>query len=344
MKKILIFIDGLPFYHHEICNSILHGKTRKLKTGLGFSSNQHCLLLGGLNPDQVGFFTDWTLKQNDKNVGFYINHNNLIGYGLNKIAGKIIGYTHSIPIGLHNYFYQKNIYPLKSKKSLVNFNPIFKEFDFFIDNEVESILRNKTLLHERTIFVINKVDSNGHYIGPKNPYYLEYLKNLLKDLKVVIEKNKATYLLFSDHGMSNNPKPFNINMEKLFGKQGKSSYFYFIDSTSIKLWTSKEQLKNKIKNYFESIPEGVLLSEKNRIEYGVQSKNFGDLIFILKNDWYFKNTYFGRGWKSQTFGMHGNWPEHDEQNAIIIDNFTNGKEEIKSDCFYNKVMLEFLKK
>lgn len=344
MRKIIIFIDGLPYYHKNICEEILNAKSRELKTGLGFSSNQHCLLLKGKTPDEVNFFTDWTLNRNINKTGYYLNHNNVIGYVLNKALGKIQGYTHSIPIGLHKCFQQSNIYPLKNKSSITNYNEEFKKFDFFIDDEVEELFKSKSILKQDSILVINKIDHNGHYLGPRSKKYLESLIDLLQNLKLLIQRNGGTYILFSDHGMSDKPKPFKINLEKEFGQQGNSRYFYFIDSTSIKIWVFENKLKTKIKEYLENIKEGILLNEDNRKEYGVVNKDFGDLIFILKNDWYFKNTYFGRGWKSKTLGMHGNWPKHKQQSGIVISDYEDNKESIDSSDFYTQIMQQFLGK
>ena len=65
-------------------------------SSLGFSSNQHCYLLGGKSPDDADFFTDWTLDYTALTVSNYLAHKNVLGYLLNKILGKLKGYTHAI--------------------------------------------------------------------------------------------------------------------------------------------------------------------------------------------------------------------------------------------------------
>ena len=55
MKKIILFLDGFPFYHGDQIANVLDMEVAALVPGLGFSSNQHCYLLGGKSPDDAGF-------------------------------------------------------------------------------------------------------------------------------------------------------------------------------------------------------------------------------------------------------------------------------------------------
>ena len=339
--KILIFVDGLPYYKSQIFKDYLNSPVRCLEVGLGFSSNMHCLLLSGKSPDKMGFFTDWTISDN-KISKRYLTHKNTFGYVVNKLVGRLRGYSHAIPLGLRNKFQNTGVYPLKNKKSLCDLNDTFKDWDFYIDDEVTVFLREQNDILKNTILVINHIDTLGHYQGTDSSVYENSCRSLFSLLKDRIEY-KYDYLLFSDHGMSRNPKGISIVLEDYVGRQSSETYFYFIDSTSIKVWSQNEEIKDKVKLVLGSIKEGILLSNEQRKKYGVESHSFGDVIFILKNEYYFKDNYFGRSFISKTKGMHGNWPEHPEQCGVVISNqMTSNHESVHFSDFYTKFLLPFI--
>lgn len=342
MAKVICFVDGLPFYHKGSIDSGLNLSSGAIVPGLGFSSNQHCYLLGGKSPDDMGFFTDWTKVENTRGSRFYLNHKYTSAYLANKVFGKIFGYGHSIPIGLHSVFVNNSVYPLKNIETLSSFNSLFEDWDFFIDDLAIEYL-DKRRIRNNSFLVINSIDKYGHYSGPKSATYMEELNNILTKLRYLTETEEVELLLFSDHGMSNNPKPVDLYLEDSFGRQGKNSYFYFIDSTTLKVWCSDKSLLKSISDHLAKLHYGVLLSEEDRCSHGIINENFGDLIFVLKNDWYFRDQYFGKGWKSKTKGMHGNWPDHIEQLGMYAMKGFEG-EEVKTKDFYRKILMPFLTK
>ena len=202
-----------------------------LVPGLGFSSNQHCYLLGGKSPDDAGFFTDWTLRFPVPRSSSYVAHKNVLGYVLNKIVGRIKGYTHAIPLGLHHVFCNDNIYPLKSIKSLVDFNTDFQGWKMYIDDEAFEFI-DGSRVENKTFLVINSIDGKGHYSGTTSEDYLQHMNEVLRKLRYLAKAKDVDLLIFSDHGMSVAPKPYNLYLEDYFGRQGSQSYYYFVDSTT----------------------------------------------------------------------------------------------------------------
>ena len=308
--------------------------------GLGFSSNQHCYLLGGKSPDDADFFTDWTLDYTALTVSNYLAHKNVLGYLLNKILGKLKGYTHAIPLGLHRVFKNKNIYPLKSIESLVAFNPDFDGWKMYVDDKAMEFLDEKRS-NDKSFLVINSIDGKGHYSGTQSEDYLQHMTTVVEKMKYLAKAKDLDLLIFSDHGMSISPEPYNLYLEDYFGRQGPQSYFYFVDSTTLKAWVSCPKIKDRMVEFLNSTGRGVVLSEDDRERYGVKNLDFGDIIFVLFNEYYFLNQYFGRGWKSVTRGMHGNWPEHEEQHGIYA---LKGEKIKKCDTsdFYADVLKPFL--
>lgn len=339
--KILIFVDGLPYHKKEIFKDYLSSTVRCLEVGLGFSSNMHCVLLAGKSPDEMGFFTDWTIT--DYTVGRrYLTHRNTFGYVVNKLVGRLRGYSHSIPLGLGNKFMNTGVYPLKNKKSLCDLNVCFEDWDFYIDDEASVFLKEQTDIVKNTVLVLNHIDTLGHYQGTDSLVYENACQSLFSLIKERIE-DKYEYLLFSDHGMSRNPKGVSLVLEDYVGRQSSETYFYFIDSTSIKVWSKNEEIKDKLKLFLGSMKEGVLLSNEQRKKYGVECHSFGDIIFILKNEFYFKDNYFGRSFISKTKGMHGNWPDHPEQCGVVISNqISNSHESIHFRDFHTNFLVPFI--
>lgn len=340
MKKVILFLDGFPFYHGNQIADVLDMEVAALVPGLGFSSNQHCYLLGGKSPDDAGFFTDWTLRVPVPRSSRYVGHKNVLGYVLNKILGRLRGYTHAIPLGLHHAFINENIYPLKSTKSLVDFNSDFEGWAMYIDDEAFEFLEGSRV-ENKTFLVINSIDGKGHYSGTKSEDYSQHMNEVLRKVRYLSKANDVDLLIFSDHGMSVSPKPYNLYLEDYFGRQGSQSYFYFVDSTTLKLWIFSPKLKESIREFLESTDRGVVLSESDREKFGVSNREFGDIIFVLHNDFYFLNQYFGRGWKSVTKGMHGNWPDHKEQHGIYA---LKSKEinQLDTSNFYTDILKPFL--
>lgn len=318
-NKLLIFVDALPFEKRGLFQDVVKSwdlKLSKLIPGYGFSSNQHNLLIRGLTPDQAGFFTDYSINE-EENFGPYLNHDNWITYLYRRIQSKLGSNRANIPLGMGNLFKQSSIYPLSSKKMLDSVTQKFHNWDVLIDGDAFTHLKRGTC-SKNTFLIFNHIDALGHYKGIDTIEYEIAVEKLFLELDKYIRNNAVEILLFSDHGMSRNPKSVKLSLEKYFGKQTGKGFRYFIDSTTLRVWCDDVKLLVRIKHYLGNIVEGSVISDIERNAYGLKSKNFGDIIFVLKNDYYFLPQYFGFGVKSKTCGMHGNIPSHPEQWGVWV--------------------------
>lgn len=342
-KKLLIFIDALPYEHKHLFHKYIDKwnlELSLLKPSYGFSSNQHNLLLRGLSPDEANFFTDYTIIGKNK-FSYYLKHTNWFTYIFRKIQSRLGVNRANIPLGMGHMFKQVGIYPLSSKNKLDSLTKDFHHWDFYADLDASEKLKSLTI-SRNTFLVFNHIDHLGHYIGVDSKKYKISVEILFDKIHKYLEKNNVDLLIFSDHGMSCKPKKVKLILEQTFGKQSNSGYKYFIDSTTLKIWVKDNILKTKIMCYLNDRVEGSILDEKERKAHGLTNNNFGDIIFVLGNDYYFEPQYFGFGIKSKTLGMHGNSPHDRDQWGIWAGDHQLGKCN-DARYFFKDILTKFIK-
>lgn len=343
IKKLIIFIDALPYEYNEHFNKYISDwglKLRKLRPGYGFSSNQHNLLLRGLNPDKVGFFTDYKIIK-DQKFKFYLRHDSWLNYIIRKIQSKLGFEYANIPIGLGDKFKNNSVYPLKSKQYLDSLTKIFDKWEFEADQSAHLFLETN-ILNRNTILVFNEIDHLGHYAGVNSHDYKFAVKQLFKKIDGFIKTNKCEVILFSDHGMSLKPSKVKLILENHFGRQSLLTYNYFIDSTTLRVWTYSKDKYNQIIKFLEKKKIGKLIDAKTKKKYGISNAEYGDIIFVLHEQYFFEPQYFGFGLKSKTLGMHGNIPTDKWQCGVWAGSskLPNCNDSL---LFYSDVLLKFLK-
>ncbi|MEZ9259979.1 alkaline phosphatase family protein [Vibrio splendidus] len=334
MANLIVFIDALPFVHHElICKHITQiDNISKLTPEIGYSSNQHVALFSGKTPREIGYLTDYTLNK-DALPGFsgrYIKHSNFSNYVVRKISSYITGNFSNIPLGMSDIFFNNGNYPLSSKEKLVSLNSGYEKFDVIvsdIDKDIEILdkLLAQDTMSKDVFLVLNSVDHNGHIYGVSDNRYINHLDELLPRVNEFIGKFKSfnnddcNILLLSDHGMSDKPTKKRLVLEDEFGKQSPDKYIYFIDSSILKIWVFDSQLKKEISDYLNKMSYGRVLSVEDLDYYGIDEK-FGDLIFVVHSDYYLEPQYFGFGLINKVNGMHGALPDSEYQFGIAISN------------------------
>ena len=128
---------------------------------------------------------------------------------------------------------------------------------------------------------------------------------------------KGSFLIISDHGMANVNKSVDINMEKEFGRAGEDTYLYFIDSTMLRVWTFDTRGKIEIESHLNKLNFGKIVNPEERVRYGIASKKFGNIIFLLNEGAVFNPGFFGRKLPK---AMHGYCPELESQKGLVFSN------------------------
>jgi hypothetical protein len=345
MKKVIIFVDALPFDYaanSEVIKSTLadFATPIRLVPELGYSSNQHMALFTGNLPKDCGYLGDYSLDKKSLNKSFkqLMTHNSYVNYFLKRLIAVFSGEINNIPIGLGSLFINDGIYPLKDASSLIKADERYKRYQF---HDVKDLLDfdsfNKNVDYSRDQFcVINQIDHAGHIYGTEGVKYhheIDYLTSFLSKFFDKLDSDSSIVIL-SDHGMSNCPTKTTLDLETILGSQAANKYIYFVDSSVCKLWYFDEEIKINARKYFNSLDTGHLITNKEKEYWGITSEICDD-IFVLNSDFYFEPQYFGFGLRSKTFGMHGSSPECKDQHGILISNEESDVEMMRNKEVFN---------
>lgn len=348
MRKILlVFIDGLNFDLAIKKMKVLENASNsRVVPGIGFSNNIYPEMLCGTNPDEIGYFNEWSPnKEVKKKLPYYLiwldifRRSLYINAGIRKIILKKIFKLDfsNIPFKYAHYFKPQGSHQfrdLAGDNILNRYN--FEIYDAvetgqergkrdgFIIDELENNLSN-----ENYLLSLLDCDSISHTTGTESDQllaHINYLDNRLEKLfsKFIGLNPENEIYLFSDHGMVDVSQVINFNIEKFFGPMNKDKYLYFIDSTYMRVWVKDKSLLSKFKEYLSNQKFGELLSEVQREEFGLTNREFGDFIFRGNEGVMFvPNFYGGRVNKA----MHG------------YDSYLNSQNSIFSKIDFNKTVL-----
>ena len=81
----------------------------------------------------------------------------------------------------------------------------------------------------------------------------------------------------------------------------------------------------KIGSYLNKIDCLYQIDESNRQKYGVTKHEFGDLIYVLKNGYYFNPNCFGVSLRGGVAGLHGYMEPLDQVSGILVTEFGSGE-------------------
>jgi len=341
-RNLIIFIDSLPFFVLEKNkNFFINSLSYKSKTtpGIGFSVNLYSEIFCGLQPDEVGFFNEWTLDEkitSKSNKLFfkmvdYFNYILLFSVVSHKAYSKIFKkeianipfcYTELFKKNTYDVFSYTNSHSFLSQHNFCNivssdYNEGVGNRDIIAYKKAKNEIKNK-----KNLFIsFVDLDNIAHIYGLNSNQYINHLNNLDSWYQSLIEefksinKNKCNIFIISDHGMAKVSRGVKLNLEKYFGEIGHERYIYFIDSVFLRVWIKDSRLKSEISEYLTKLGIGVILDENYRKKYHITNKTFGDLIFQLNEGINFCPNY--HGWRLPK-AMHGYAPELESQKGVFI--------------------------
>ena len=288
-STLLIFIDGLQFDSAVRNLKVLNkAKTSKLTPGIGFSNNIYPEMLCGTNPDQIGYFNEWSpVKGKSAYLPWYLRILDIFRFSvyinagirkiiLNKLFKKNFSnipfkYVHFFsPQGSHN-FRDLEGNNLLHKKNFIIFDAAESPLglgkkDNFTFEKIDSFIQNRNYL----ISLVD-LDNIAHVYGTKSQNYKNHLNfldlkinNLIKSFRLTNPDNQI--FLFSDHGMVDVKSCIDFNIEKKFGPMDCDKYLYFIDSTYLRVWSRDTKFLSKIEDYLLEKDFGEIINEKERKE------------------------------------------------------------------------------
>jgi len=360
---LLIFVDAFPYTHRDYIVSNIRSMSSfaTMTPSFGYSINLKTELLAGLNPDEAGFFNEFTYDFNQKKVplryrilGWICRRHYVIDSLAHKLYFKIFKKNiFKIPFE-YLHLFKKNgteaydrSYTSQTVLSKFKFERVLYS-DFpgnFRDLNVSKELDKKICNIENTkclkIFAAYcEVDHKTHELGVGNNEHdsmiVEFVSHIKKPIENFIDKNpQGKVVVFSDHGMSSPENSIKIDLESEFGPASPDTYIYFIDATLVRLWVFQKDLEKPIKAYFKSLhPSIIILTQEDRAKYKITNPEFGDFMFTLEDSAQFAPNFFGR---KGAAGMHGYLPSYDSQQGIVIANFELPADNFSPKDFYKLV-------
>ena len=343
-KVLLIFVDGLQYdLALEKMKLLKNNKSSSITPGIGFSNNLYPEMLCGTNPDDIGYFNEWSPKKNiNKRLPYYLRildglRNLLyVNVGIRRIILRNIFKKDfsNIPFKYAHFFKPQGSHNFRDLEG----NNLLYKYDFEIYDSVETTLGvgkrdfhiidelDKDLSQNNYLLSLVDLDNLAHIYGTKSTQFLGHIDSLDQKLKVLSDKfisfnDDNEVYLFSDHGMVDVSKIVDLGtiLENRFGEMSKDKYLYFVDSTYLRIWVKDIELIQSF-NEFLSLQEfGKIVSNEERIEFGLTNKDFGDIVFRGNEGVMFAPNFYGaRPCKS----MHGYDSYLNSQKAIFskIDN------------------------
>lgn len=363
MKKLIIFVDALPFKKIDLLKKVSEElKISKIKPSYGYSVNLHYLMFDGKTPDDVGFFGEYKfnndyVKEKDSNIlkNIDITLEKLKLEFFRKAFRKfILKINDMIPYKRRKFFKKEGKYffrELNESKVYMGekYEVYLEELDKdlpknFIErcNVLEEKITKIIRKNEKVIISLYSLDYCGHLYGTDKKEYDDLVIAYDKMLSNIIVKAKEDefekIVLVSDHGMTSTKKHISLEkFEEIFGEKFGKDVVYFYDSlyfSAKSLTKSGDKIVNKIREYFKEI-EGSEISLEEREKYGINDNAFGEFIFVLNDGLAFSPNYFGY---SKLNGYHGYAPGNTNQYGIVaLNNFDNLNREYTSEEFNNLI-------
>jgi hypothetical protein len=350
---LIIFIDALP-YNFIMKNKVFDENifsVVQLEPNIGYSSNLHWQLFENKYPDEIGFFTDWSfVKEKNKSIRFisFLLRPLEIIPKLSLLTKKVLDrYIYNrnafsnVPSRFRNKFMNNAKYYFFESENLLNSSVFKQDYTIIFQDELKvdyheilKILKTNIVKTNSLFLSISTIDEIGHKLSRTNEYdstVFNLMSELKKLLMMYIDRYNEEVLIISDHGMSPVKNEIKLDFTNILSKKEIKKLIDYKDSAVMKKYCEDYMIISKLRFFLTSLNFGHLLTEDERIYYGVTDRAFGNLIFILHDGYVFSDSWFSKSIikKKLNYGMHGFWPKSEDQQAVIITaNSTKLKKQI----------------
>lgn len=340
--SLFVFIDCFP--RDSLGDAFLASLPGRssIRPGFGYSVNIVAELFAGTTPDDLGYFNIFAYNPENDWLRRPAPLLRLLSplrhwYFADRVAHRLVtsqaGYVGNIPFDYIGWFEPSGVYP---------FSPEFAHPTLFTTPEfrgtrvLHSQLRGvaapgrDTVLISRAIEAVrpgesvflslSDLDAIAHAHGVGSPQFqarIEFLDGALGEL---IDRfrtaNPDGYVaVVSDHGASNPEGTFDLRIEERFGRARPGRYVHFLDATIGRFWVQDQGLLEEMRDYLAGLGEGELVSEADREEYGITSRRFGDLVWVVGEGYGISPSFLGRGLSR---ALHGYHPRLSSQQAAFL--------------------------
>ena len=337
---VIVFVDALPYKERERLKVVerYFQFVRPLQPGFGYSVNVKSEIFAGLRPDDAGFLNEWTYQKDNgyqwlrfpPSLYYFLSNIRIVKRGLSKVFSYLVGEDlRNIPLPL---------LPSLLRIGINAYDDAHVGSNLFKRNEIQRYLYSvygsdlaayealcqkiKTSSKKKTIrafLAMAELDHIMHRDGKRSLSYQDYITSLDIRLRYIWgllqnRSNDAWLCLISDHGMASVHHTVRFDIERHFPSAGER-YGYFVDATMARLWAGNIYLLNQINEWLitSGLP-GRLLTMEDRHQWGITSKAFGDIIFLLDEGFMFVPNFIG---DRPAKAMHGYWPLLESQQGIF---------------------------
>ena len=357
---LVVFIDSFPYYCLDQAPFLSSLPSRaRLIPGFGYSTSNQTALFTGMTPDDLGYFGEWTydpdnsplkrwrwlLKLASPVQRFYyadrVVHRVLVKAAkiqVKNIPLKLLGHFSNPYISVFDpKFPAESLLKLPGVKGTYSYHyrslP-YREVDGKVYETAKQLIA-ELREDEHVVVSMTKLDAVGHWEGVEQEYHekIVELDRWIEDLYQRLQSRfpSAKLAVISDHGMVNVSRGVKLDLEKVFGRPGPDSYFYYLEGTLLNVWAFESGLADRIKDYLHELKIGRVLSADERVTFGLTSQSFGDVIFVIDEPLMFVPSFWG-GRPSK--GMHGYYPENPSQHGIFLSSEGEGERTLRNVDVY----------
>jgi hypothetical protein len=340
--NLLVFIDSLPYRYVNRMPffSRYQKNVQKVLPGFGYSINLKAEIFGGYLPDKAGFLNEWSYNAHSplRRYNFFFRFLGLfqryyyVDRLIHKILSRVLGYNLlNIPLRYLSFFSKNCTEAYRDEFHLPTmFSQIsdLKKVCYFHyscgpkrDNQIfMDAIKAISANHDNIFVAFGDLDGIAHSCGVGSEKYdlkIDELDKYLSSMHQEFQRKnpEGTFIVFSDHGMSNVNKGVSIDMESLFGKAAEDSYLYFVDATMLRVWCFDKKKKEGIERHLGTLGYGKVLGNEQRDFDGITSQSFGDIIFQLDGGVVFCPGFMGR---KMPMAMHGYSSVFDTQAGLCL--------------------------
>ena len=346
-RVLIIFIDGLPHYELVQTTTLRRFPQRNaLRPPFGFSPNIYAELYAGVNADEVGFFNEWQVRPRAEadrasrvlaKLAPVLDASRVTGI-TSTIAHRLVKkavrrHVANIPFRYLPYFRLGSIKVYDAEK--FRHPTLFGRFGFEVitgesvhhlgigNRDEEVFSRGLTAVRAGGNVYLSFVDYDNlcHRHGVQSRKMRDWLKildhrvQLLVDTFEAAHEGRGSVFVVSDHGMLDVREGFHLPIEETFGPAHPDDYLFFPDSVMCRVWSPRPERREAIAAWFRGLGKGHLLTEEERAGWGIVSRDFGDLLFVLDPGIVFQQNF--HGWRIPR-AMHGYHPEDYSQWGVLL--------------------------
>ncbi len=348
----VVFSDAFAFASYSKLEELnLDNKLYKLTPGIAYSSNLHYQIFQGKGPDDLGVFTDFAYDMHSQEIksgklARFLDTTRPINDLYRFIYRKTTKRSDNIPFSERKAFVHKGSYLFMQHGECVVFGrQCEKAYEATVEQSFQKAAEFLENGAQNIVVVLEELDRQGHVVGCSGREYMTAADSIVRQTERLfgrfLEKYPdGVYMLISDHGMADVHTGVNVTdyIYRICGLPGKD-YFFFNDSVYLRFWSKDREKLERIRAAMEKCEYLVYLDDVQREEFGAADKQFGDLLYRLKQGYVFDPSCFGITGHAICAGMHGYMEHSDEASGIVVTNMRLGeRKEIGANIVYREII------